>query len=53
MLSNKANLDGALGHLQTFCRASGTMVNVGKSELLFLGSKVGMKNRWGFKEAKD
>uniref|UniRef100_A0A8C7X432 Reverse transcriptase domain-containing protein n=1 Tax=Oryzias sinensis TaxID=183150 RepID=A0A8C7X432_9TELE len=53
VLNDEASLDKFLELLGIFCKASGAVVNVGKSELMFLGNKAGMNNRWGFREASD
>lgn len=46
VLRDEEGVHKVLGHLTSFCCASGAEVNLGKSEILFLGDKVGTTTNW-------
>uniref|UniRef100_A0A3P9LKD8 Reverse transcriptase domain-containing protein n=1 Tax=Oryzias latipes TaxID=8090 RepID=A0A3P9LKD8_ORYLA len=53
VLKDETSVDGAMRQLRAYCGASGAKVNINKSEIFFLGSRVAAVNRWGFREATD
>ena len=53
MVKDEHCIEKTITHLSTYEQASGAKVNYNKFEIIYCGNVGIMKNRWGFKEAKE
>lgn len=48
MVRDKDSVGNILAHLETYYRASGTIINTGKSEIMYCSPVIKTHNRWQF-----